>query len=65
LNKNILYLEPLKESCIELLKGLAPSREKLGGILNTFFYKEIKYLEDLIFDSAADKSQPLPGRTGN
>lgn len=42
------YLEPLKKACIELLKGLKPGKEKLKKILNTSYYKEIKYLEDLI-----------------
>jgi uncharacterized protein with HEPN domain len=58
------YLDPLKESCIELLKSLAPSREKLGRILNTSYYKEIKYLEDLIYQSGTDESQQRPGQNG-
>jgi uncharacterized protein with HEPN domain len=44
------YLDPLKTTCIELLKGLRPPRKKLRNILNTFYYSEIKYLEDLIYD---------------
>lgn len=43
------YIEPLKTECIELLKGLKPNKKKLKNILNSFYYREIKYLEDLIF----------------
>lgn len=43
------YLDPLKETCIDLLKLLNPPLDKFKPILNTSYYKEIKYLEELIF----------------
>jgi uncharacterized protein with HEPN domain len=48
------YIEPLKTKCIELLKGLKPNKKKLKSILNTSYYREIKYLEDLIYKSESD-----------
>jgi hypothetical protein len=43
------YLDPLKDTCIDLLKLLNPPLDKFKSILNTSYYKEIKYLEELIF----------------
>lgn len=40
------YLDPLKETCIILLKRLNPPIDKFKSILNTSYYKEIKYLEE-------------------
>lgn len=43
------YLEPLKEECIDFLKELKPDRTKLKSILNTSYYREVRYVEDLIY----------------
>jgi len=45
------YIEPLKTECIELMKGLKPNKEKLNNILNSSYYREIKYLKDLIVEN--------------
>lgn len=42
------YLDRLKTTCIDLLKSLNPPKGKLKNILNTPYYKEIRYLEFLL-----------------
>ncbi len=56
------YLDPLKETCIDLLKRLNPPGDKFKAVLNTSYYKEIKYLEGLILSNSSStvkKSKPF------
>lgn len=42
------YLTPLKEACIYLLLGFQPERKKLEKIVDTVYYKELKYVLSLL-----------------
>ena len=44
------YIEPLRTTCIKILKGLKPNKKKFLNVLNTPYYMEVRYLEDLIFE---------------
>jgi uncharacterized protein with HEPN domain len=59
------YLDPLKKTRIELLRYLNPTKEKLSNILNTFFFKEIRYLEELIYQPGISDAQNGVKNKGN
>ena len=55
------YLDPLKTASINLLKNLNPQKDKFKNILNTDYYREVKYLYDLLFPTEASRSEAEPG----
>lgn len=41
-------LEPLKKSCISMLKEINPDKNKLRSYVTSDFYKHLRYLSDLV-----------------